>query len=714
MAKDPYRYFRIEAREIVEQLSRGVLDLEQGPPGKEAVGRLLRLAHTLKGAAHVVKQAGIAGLAHQLEDGLAPYASGNAVASPDAEAMLRLVDGMAEQLAAFPPAPLDPSAALAEPTAVPVPSASSVSSPALSGNGTQAAPPPSGDEVFDTVRVDLGDMDVLLEGLAETGVKLAGVKAKLAGLEQAADLAALQLNQWPTGKAGTGGARDAVAWSTGRSIAEDLHKLLQPLSRTLAAEVEQAEREWALARDHATQLRLVPASAVFAPLRHMARETANALEKRVEFEANGGEHRLDAHVLSAMRDALLQIVRNAVAHGIETPAERLAAGKPASGRVLMRVQRRGNRIAFACEDDGRGFDVARLRRAGVRAGLLSETEAAALGSEELFRLLLRGGISTSEKVTQMAGRGLGLGVVQEAVSRLKAEIALRNQPGRGSTLEILVPVSMLSLEAVMVESGGVGASLPLDAVRRTLRLSAGEVVHGPEGDRVVLEGKAIPFLHLGKLLRQPPREPARPSRFSPAVVVHSGAQHAVIGVEALLGTARVLLRPIPSFAGVHPVVAGAALDAQGNPQLVLDPAALVAAADGGREPQTAPGTPPRIPLILVIDDSLTTRMLEQSILESAGYEVALATSGEEALQKARERAYDLFLVDVEMPGMDGFEFIAQTRSDPALSAAPCILVTSRGSEEDKRRGEAVGARAYFVKNEFNQNQLLRTIRELAG
>jgi two-component system chemotaxis sensor kinase CheA len=197
------------------------------------------------------------------------------------------------------------------------------------------------------------------------------------------------------------------------------------------------------------------------------------------------------------------------------------------------------------------------------------------------------------------------------------------------------------------------------------------------------------------------------------VVVRSGAQQAVIGVEALLGAATVLLRPIPAFAAVEAVVAGAALDAHGDPQLVLDPAALVFVA-GGSGAETGHAEPQRAPLVLVIDDSLTTRMLEQSILESAGYRVHLAASAEEALEKARQQSYDVFLVDIEMPGMDGFEFIAHARSDPALSEVPSILVTSRSSAEDQKRGEAVGARAYFVKSEFNQAQLLQTIRQLAG
>jgi two-component system chemotaxis sensor kinase CheA len=196
------------------------------------------------------------------------------------------------------------------------------------------------------------------------------------------------------------------------------------------------------------------------------------------------------------------------------------------------------------------------------------------------------------------------------------------------------------------------------------------------------------------------------------VVVESTDGLAAIGVERLAGTAAVVLRALPDLAPSSDVVAGAGLDAEGTPRIVLDPDGLVEAAlRAGAPPAVAEATHPPI---LVIDDSLTTRMLEQSILESAGYEVDLATSGEEGLLKARARRYALFLVDVEMPGMDGFTFIERTRSEPVLSEIPAILVTSRASPEDRRRGEEVGARAYIVKSEFEQTELLERIRRLVA
>jgi two-component system chemotaxis sensor kinase CheA len=248
MPKDPYQYFRIEAREIVEQLSRGVLDLEQGISGTEITGRLLRLAHTLKGAAHVVKQTAIAHLAHELEDALVPYAHGQPLPREKAAGMLQRIDGITAQLATL---------------------------EGDQGTPAETAAPAVGEEFFDTVRVDLGDMDALLEGIAETGIQVAGLKAKLAAMEQAADLSSVLLNQLSARGASNGNGRSAAALAKTRGLAQDLEAALRPLHRNLVAGVEQVERELAQVRDTSSRLRLVPASAVFAPLRRAVRNTAS-------------------------------------------------------------------------------------------------------------------------------------------------------------------------------------------------------------------------------------------------------------------------------------------------------------------------------------------------------------------------------------------------------------------------------------------------------
>ena len=654
MPSDPYRYFRIEGRELLEQLGKAVLDLEKGPAPAQ-VARILRLAHTLKGAARVVKQREIADAAHAIEDALALFRERAAAVPGDRiDALLRLLDEIAARLAML--APVSKLTEVAE---------------AAAGGGAAHAQP---DEPLRTVRAEVVEIDSLLEGIAAAHAWLGALRKQAGRAERHGQ------------------------------------------TRDLALSVEQIDRELGQVRDTAERLRLVPAANAFTPLERTARDAAQALGKRVVFEGRNGGVRLDAYVLAAVQEALQHVVRNAVAHGIETAAGRSAAGKPAEGRVLLDVVRRRRSVAFVCTDDGQGVDLEAVRRA-VRGKQASSHAAREPGAEDLMRLLLKGGISTTRAVSEISGRGIGLDVVREVAERLGGEVSMRTEPGRGTTLELVVPVSLASLEALVVQEAGRAMAIPLDAVQQTLRVLPGDLARTADGETLMHEGRLIPFVPLSRALatlsalsaKASPSHAARPRT---AVLVRGAAGVAAIGVERLRGTASVLLRPLPRFAPAASVVAGASLDAEGNPQLVLDPDALVVEARRAAalplEP-AQPGSP-----ILVIDDSLTTRMLEQSILESAGYEVDVAASAEEALEMAQRRRYALFLVDVEMPGMDGYAFIERARADPLLAGIASILVTSRASAEDRRRGVEAGARAHIVKSEFDQRELLRRIGELVG
>jgi two-component system chemotaxis sensor kinase CheA len=273
-------------------------------------------------------------------------------------------------------------------------------------------------------------------------------------------------------------------------------------------------------------------------------------------------------------------------------------------------------------------------------------------------------------------------------------------------VELEVPLSVAAFQALVVEAGGLTVAIPGDAVRRAVRVRASDLVASASGMALPWEGRLLPFIPLERLVGGAPGRGAR-DLWSAAVLAG-----VAVGVDRLVGSQRIVVQPLPELAGASPIVAGAAQDAAGNPRLVLDPGALAEAAlAAGAE---APAEPEARPPILVVDDSLTTRMLEQSILESAGFEVDLAVSGEEALGKARRRRYSLFLVDVEMPGMDGFELVEQVRSDPLLRDIPAILVTSRSAPADRRRGAEVGAAGFVVKSEFDQADLLSRIRRLLG
>jgi len=687
MSADPYKYFRLEGRDLLSQIGSGVLALEKDGNSDNQVQRLLRLAHTLKGAARVVKLTEIADRAHALEDLLAPVREpGSRVSADLAEQLLKMLDEIERHFKAIGAAPA------VRPTA-----------PASAAVPAQVP----ADAQFRTVHADLAEMDSLLDGVVETHTALNGLRAaprRIADGQQLVNILLAQLSQRSQREENR---QLAATLDRAHATADDLRKLLSTVENSLDLAIGQMDRELRQLRDSAEQLRLMSAGVLFGALERLARDVAGGLGKRVAFEFAGGDVHLDAYVLTVVQGALVQLVRNAIAHGIETEAEREVAGKTPAGRLILSVFRRQGQIVFRCEDDGRGVDLAAVRHTVFQSGRLAP--GAEPTDDVLTDLLLQGGISTSATVTDVAGRGVGLDVVRSAMSQLNGKVTLQTTPGKGTVFELIAPLSMTSLQGLVVEAGGDAVTIPLDAIRTCLHLSSTEISSADTGASILFEGAAVPFVSLARALFgmvEPPR-----ASWSVVVIAH-GNERAAVGVDRLRATARTVVRPLSARVPASPLLAGASLDAEGNPQLVIDPRGLVSEAP--RIAMSATAAAPVRPPILVIDDSLTTRMLEQSILESAGYEVDVAVSGEDGLVSARRKSYALILVDVEMPGMDGFTFVEQARADPALHDTPIIVVTSRNAPEDIRRGQDLRADGYVVKGEFNQSKLLAMIKPLVA
>ena len=683
MTADPYRYFRAEARDLLDQMSQGVMELEKKPAELDGVPSLLRAAHTLKGAARVVRQPGIAESAHGLEELLAPFREG-AVAVPRDRivAAFALLDAIEVRLAAL-----------------------SAPSPVAESEARTA--PAAAEPFLPTVRAEVAEVDELVEGISGASAEVQLLMKGIDGVEKSRRLAETLHDLLAPGA-------DPLARPAGgelsrlRAVAEELCAALESASRAASTSAAEIERGLTRAREAAQALRLVGASVLFTPLERMARDAAAQLGLTVTFETSGGQVQLDAHVVGAVQRSLVQLVRNAVAHGIEPEAARRLAGKPPEGLVRVEVSRRGREIAVTCRDDGRGVDLEAVRKAARRKGI-AQSAVESLDGAELLRLLFRGGITTSASVTESSGRGIGLDVVRECAERLGGRVDVSTERGKGTAIALVLPLSVASVDALLVTAGGETVALPLDGIRKTVWIGTGGIVPSPRGEHVVLEGVEIPFSPLGSVLGL--REDLSSARrSSPAVIVASRGRLFAVGVDRLLGTRPVILRPAPAMTPPSPLLAGLFRDSEGVPRVVLDPEAL-ADAVRARTGKPLPGAAPA-PVVLVVDDSLTTRMLEQSILESAGYEVDVAASAEEAFEKTRERRYALFLVDVEMPGMNGYEFVARAAADPALKDVPAILVTSRSSSEDRRRGREAGARDFIVKSEFDQATLLSRIEEL--
>ncbi|MCD4498196.1 response regulator [Chromobacterium vaccinii] len=661
MAKDPYRYFRIEARELVGQLSKGVLALEQSGGDEEQIALLLRWAHTLKGAARVVRQSQIADLLHGVEALLAPLRSAGA----------SLPRSMIDQLLA---ACDQVNALLAQ-----LPSAEANDAGAADQAGAESGALPAQDAPQRIVRADVLEVDALLEGLGEIGAELAGMRRAIGALEALRELAL-------AGEAASQGALAAQ---------------LDALERRMAGGAERIDRELRQTRDAAERLRLVPVDSIFTTLERCARDAAHSCGKQVAFDARGGQLRIDGEVLDVMLGALLQLVRNAVAHGIETPEQRAVSGKDAFGRIALEVSRRGYMVWFRFRDDGRGID-----RDALRAALAKRGQHAPADDAALLARLLEGGVSTSGAVTELSGRGIGMDVVRAAMGKLGGNARVSSDAG-GTTFELCVPLSLAAMEVLLLEADGRAMALPLDAVRGTLRVPREQVVHSADGGAIVYEGQLLPLLPLaigaaGRAAHQ------WSPRAMTAVVIRSRGELLAVAASRLSGVDSVVLRALPPLMTADPMVLGLYLDIEGEPRMVLDPEELGGALTRRSDSEAAAPRPP----ILIVDDSLTTRMLESSILESAGYQVALAASAEEGLELARQNRYGLFLVDVEMPGMDGFGFITEVRADPQLCDIPALLVTSLDTAEHKRRGSDAGANGYIVKNEFDQTAFLAQIGEL--
>jgi two-component system chemotaxis sensor kinase CheA len=693
---DPYRYFRIEARELLEQLTQGLLSLGDGEGGAQAVPELFRYAHTLKGAARVVGQTDIAEMAHAVEDALSPYRNtGQTVPVNSVHEFLRLVGQMADTLDAL-EAPRAPASEAAQ-----------------AETGTPMVAPQEGPSP-EVVRVELARLDGLLEGLSEAVVQLGGLHGAVESISQAHHSTDLLIEQLTAPVASSGGAAERARWlSRVLSVAEGLRASLVKAGRQLGGGLGQVESELARLRDGAHALRLVPAQTLFGPLELTARDAAGSLGRQVEVLTEGGDIQIDGHVLASVRQALLHVARNAMDHGLETPEERRAVGKSPTGRFSLKVQRRGGRVSFRCEDDGRGVDLGRVRQVAVERGVVSLSEAEALDEHGLLDLLFQPGFSTARAITDVSGRGVGLDVVRDTVRRLKGDVYITSRLGQGTCITLEVPLTLASLEVLSVEAGGQRLLIPLEALTGAIHLPAEAVSWTGARACISYAGEALPFLPLADALKGTSGA-QRPRAWSVLVLDAGGAGRAAVGVERLQGISRRVSRPLPTSVPHLPLVAGASFDEQGVPLLLLDAAGLVRLVQAGSSTGAPKVRTSRKHRILVVDDSVTTRMLEKSILEAAGYEVELAASGEEGLEKVMRGGHSLVISDVEMPGMTGLDLTRRIRAVVALQSLPILMVSSLATEEDKRRGREAGVSAYIVKGEFQQHGFLDTVARLAN
>ncbi|MGA9521085.1 MAG: response regulator, partial [Myxococcaceae bacterium] len=502
---------------------------------------------------------------------------------------------------------------------------------------------------------------------------------------------------------------EAMAQAVGRL--RELQKDLRRLSRETQRDSEQLRLMSSVVRDDLRDLRMVPASFVLEPLRRTVRDVAARVNKEVELELRGSDVKLDRRILDAVKDPLLHLIRNAVDHGLEAPDVRVARGKPAMGRLTVTVSQFGARILIDVEDDGAGLALDRIRATAVRRGLLDEKEAAALPDDEAARLIFRAGFSTAEKVTAISGRGVGLDVVHDTITRLQGTVDLSSKPGQGTRFRLDLPLTLAVKLGLLVQAGGEPCAVPNDAVERLVRLS-GKDLGTLAGQLVVsIEGEHIPFTSLAEVIGLPRRPLAIDSGdLQAAIVVAVGGQRVALAVDAVLGQQEVVVHSLGPYLAEITHLAGATVLDSGKVVAVLNAAELIRIAKGAARTRDVK----QRSRILVADDALTTRSAMKYLLEIAGLQVITASDGEEALALLKETPCQMLVCDVRMPRMDGLTLCREVKSDPKLSKIPVVLVTSLDSAEDRAAGLHAGADGYLVKREVERGGLLNLVRQLLG
>jgi len=718
--------FRVEADEHLQALTANLLTLERGAPSSEAQATLeetFREMHTLKGAARSVGLLEVEAVCQACESLLSRLSRGQLKLTRDVLRRLQeAVDGTGRLLAGGEPAvqrndlisrlnraAAEPGAEADQPIAAPMAAA-----PAAAGPAPQTVAPPA-----ETLRVATAKLDALSLQAEDLLVPKLAAGAR-------ADEARALAEALTTCRASLDHAHQAARSGQAAAAEAELTAGLEPAlravgvrARELVAHAVRDQRAIAGAVDELLEetrrLRMMPASSVLDIFPRMVRDLAEEQGKDVEWIVHGDDLEVDRRVLEAAKDPLIHLVRNAIDHGIEPPKARAEAGKAPRGRVAVTVAAlEGGRIEIRVEDDGRGIDLARVREAAVRAGLLSSEAAEALTNDDALDLIYRSGLSTSPIITNVSGHGLGLPIVKERVERLGGRIDVQTRSGAGTTITMVVPASIATFRGLLVRAGNQPFLLPLEAVERAIRVTPGDVETVEGREAVRWDGRPLFLARLSGLLGL--SEAARePRGKSPCVIVRVGEERLGLLVEEVSGDREVVVKDLRAPLVRVRNVAGAGLLGTGEVVLILRPTDLLRSSQRARRLSAPPPAPEekRHAAVLVVDDSITTRTMAKNLLEAAGYRVRVAVDGIDAWTVLKSEAFDLVVSDVDMPRMDGFDLTVRIRADKQLSDLPVILVTALESREDKERGIDVGANAYIVKSSFDQSNLLEIIRRLA-
>lgn len=698
--------FRIEAAEHLQTMAEGVESLAgSSDPQVRAplIEAVFRAAHSLKGAARAADFADVESLCQSLESLFSSWKRGVSAPTPATLDSARAsLDRMHAALGAQPTATMP-------------------SKPAIENEPRAETAPVQLSADTDTVRVSVRALD---ERLLEAEELLT---AKIAAAQRSEDLDELLplfegwREQWSRVQSeanalrrANGSLADFLDWN------QEWLRALESRVATLRRAAGQDQLSVAKLVDdlleNSKRMLMLPLGTLTPFLRKVVRDLARELGKETELAIRGEETCLDKRILEEMKDPLVHLLRNSLDHGIESPAARAAAGKPARAAIVIAVSRvNGNQVEIALSDDGAGIDVERVRAQAVSRGLISAPAAQALDEDGARALIFETDLSTSPMITQLSGRGLGLAIVREKAEKLGGKVMVESRRGAGTTLRMVLPLTLTTFRGVLVECAGRTFVVPTAQVERVMRFRPADVQTVEGRETLAHNGRALALAHLADVLDLG-ANPASNDSARPALILGSGNERIAFAVDAVLDEREVLVKRLRKPLEKVRNIAGATVLGSGQVAPILDVPDLIKSARRAPLRRAAqPVAPVEIVArrVLVAEDSITSRMLLKGILESAGYRVKTAVDGLEAFTLLRSEGFDVLVSDVEMPRLNGFDLTARVRADRQLAELPVVLVTALASREDRERGIEVGANAYLVKSDLDQSNLLEALRRLA-
>jgi len=752
--------FLEEAQELVPAVAQGLRDWRADPSNTAAANALLRTLHTLKGSARMCGAMGLGELTHHMETRVE-----NAIALKELPAALFdeleasydrmgfLYDRLLNpQRAAAPPPDAPTAAQAAEPEGVQAALAPAAVQPERAGAAPAApeAPKPAApaqkpeqelaasSRAMLRVRADLidrlvneagevsiarsrieGDLRSIKHALFEFTENVNRMRAQLREIEIQAEaqmqsrVSQAQENELPFDPLEFD--RFTRFQELTRMMAESVNdvatvhqNLLKAVGESEAAVSAQARLTRSL-QANLMRIRMVPFASVSERLFRIVRQAAKETDKRAVLDIKGGQVEVDRSVLERITAPFEHMLRNAVAHGIEPSAERVAKGKPELGEIRIDVRQEGNEIVLAVSDDGAGLDYERIRAKALAQGLLGPDDNPS--DAEVAEFIFHPGFSTASEVTQLAGRGVGMDVVKSEIAALGGRVELASEAGKGTRFTIFLPLTLAVTQAVLVRAAGVLYAIPAVMVEQVRQVKPAELAALRAAGEIAWQARRYPFRYLPRLLGNAEFVPEE-RRVTPIMLLRTGSSTVAVQVEEVIGNQEVVVKNTGPLLARVAGITGATVLGNGEIVLIINPVILA-----GREPVVqvrAPGARPAepaapvaqaMPTVMIVDDSLTVRKITGRLLAREGYNVLTAKDGVDAMEQLQEAQPDVMLVDIEMPRMDGFDLTRNVRADSRLKHVPIIMITSRTAEKHRNYAREIGVNVYLGKP-YQEDELL--------